>query len=199
MNRIQVLFHTAQWPVGRQRMLIGLLGSICLLSACQTTAPLSPIEQLNLGLGFAQSAHPKQAEQLLLKARERYLAAGDELNAARASFALGELYKSQKWQATLKPPANMQDYKRSAEAYTAAMRLYAKQEAVALAGSASMGTANAYLLADELGSACQAFEQAQRFANDPRAAQNPVALAQLTRSMQFFAALNVVCPAMAHH
>lgn len=168
-----------------------------LLAACQmpalSTPTLSTDQRMQLALGVAQSERVELAATSLLTVQAEYQRDHNRLGEARAAFALGELYKSKRWQDQQQPPETINSYIRSADFYQQAATLYQQLERPALEASAHIGAANAFLLADQLPQACQNFDQAQLLASDPRIAQDRQSAEALQRSLQFFSDLTVVC------
>ena len=163
-----------------------------MLAGCQTPS-MSTDQRMQLALGVAQSERVDVAETSLLTMQAEYQRDHNRLGEARAAFALGELYKSKRWQDQQQPPETINSYVRAADFYQQAATLYQQLEQPALEASAHVGAANAFLLADQLPKACQNFEEAQRLASDPRMAQDRKNAEVLERSLQFFSDLTVVC------
>lgn len=164
------------------------------LMACQSAPPIRTEQKLQLGLGLAQD--PKrlqQAEQVLRHAQDEFVQSGDTLGQAQTAFALGELYKSKAWQALHQAPATTHYYQQAAQQYQQAARGYAQLNRPALQGTAQIGAANAWLLADQVQQACPAYDQAQALLRDPASARDPEGFAQLQRGIGFFADLGTVC------
>lgn len=163
------------------------------LSACQYT-PLTPTQQLQLGLGATQTASSVHAaERLLQQALTGFIQQHDPLGQAKTAFALGELYKSTRWQDTLHPPATLESYQQSSQYFAQAAQLYVDLGQPLVAGSAYVGAANAALLADRLSQACSYHAQALQLAAQPAPADQATAHAQLQKNLTFFADLTVVC------
>lgn len=174
---------------------MGLLVAL-LLAGCQgLPAPeASPEQKLQLGLGMTLNPRSlPQAEQVLRRAGQDFAARQDLSGQAQVAFALGELYKSKPWQALQKPPATVAFYQQAAQQYQQAARLYGQLQRPALQGAAQVGAANAWLLADDVGQACPAYQQAQTTLRDPATQRDTAGYAQLQRGVAFFADLGTVC------
>lgn len=172
---------------------VGLMW-IALMSqtACQH-APMSPQQQLQLGLGVSQTDHVQHAETLLHQALDGFTQAQDLQGQSQAAFALGELYKSTRWQQTQQPPATLESYQRSGEYFERAAQGYQTLHQPLVAGSAYIGAANAALLADRLSQACQYHRQAIDLAQASNSVDQQTAQAQLHKNLNFFVDLAVVC------
>jgi hypothetical protein len=172
-----------------------LLGG--LLTACQNPALSPPMrstdQRMQLALGVAQSERVAVAETSLLATQAEYQRADNRLGEARAAFALGELYKSKRWQDQQHPPETINSYVRSADFYVQAAVLYQALNLPALAASSNVGAANAFLLADQLPQACDHFDQAQRLSADPLIQQDSTTAQTLARSLLFFNDLTAIC------
>jgi hypothetical protein len=179
----------------RWRMGLLALASV-LLMACQTT-PLAPQQQLQLGLGVSKTAQVTHAQTLLQQALDGFTQAQDVQGQAKTAFALGELYKSTRWQETLQPPATLESYQKSSDYFEQAALLYTQLGQPLVAGSAYVGAANAALLADRLPQACDYHRQALQLAQEFDADQDGDAKAQLQKNLTFFADLTVVCLAQS--
>lgn len=168
--------------------------ALVLLSGCQSTAPVTAQQRLQMGLGMAQQPRQLvQAELTLKRAQQDFLAQNDLSGQAQAAFALGELYKSKTWQAAQSPPATVAFYRQSARQFEQAAGLYDRLQRPALQGAAQIGAANAWLLADDVARACPWYEQARAALNHPQAREDAAGYAQLQRGVGFFAELGTVC------
>lgn len=178
-----------------QQTLLLVLISVSLL-ACQTT-PLPPQQQLQLGLGLSKHGNLAHAQAVLQQAWTGFSQAQDRHGQAKTAFALGELYKSTRWQDTLQPPATLESYRQASAYFEQAAQLYVSLGQPLVAGSAYIGAANAALLADRLAQACAYHQQALQLAEATSNPEQQAAQAELQKNLTFFADLTVVCLAQS--